>query len=90
MRLYGLVQKYNLLKNSEKISIHNCSDIRNIYNELVSEEIKNNDPLNLPDGIFFRRKSVSVYSPHMKEIHRGIYVETEIIACNGKSFIYIA
>ncbi len=27
MRLYGLVQKYNLLKNSEKISIHNCSDI---------------------------------------------------------------
>ena len=36
MRLYGLVQKYNLLKNSEKISIHNCSDIRNIYNELVS------------------------------------------------------
>ena len=70
MRLYGLVQKYNLLKNSEKISIHNCSDIRNIYNELVSEEIKNNDPLNLPDGIFFRRKSVSVYSPHMKEIHR--------------------
>lgn len=26
MRLYGLVQKYNLLKNSEKISIHNCSD----------------------------------------------------------------
>lgn len=53
MRLYGLVQKYNLLKNSEKISIHNCSDIRNIYNELVSEDIKNNDPLNLPDGIFF-------------------------------------
>ena len=58
MRLYGLVQKYNLLKNSEKISIHNCSDIRNIYNELVSEEIKNNDPLNLPDGIFFRKKSI--------------------------------
>ena len=89
MRLYGLVQKYNLLKNSEKISIHNCSDIRNIYNELVSEEIKNNDPLNLPDGIFFRRKSVSVYSPHMKKIHRGISGETEIIAMYGKSFIYI-
>ena len=78
MRLYGLVQKYNLLKNSEKISIHNCSDIRNIYNELVSEEIKNNDPLNLPDGIFFRKKSVSVYNSHMKEIHRGISGETEI------------
>ena len=89
MRLYGLVQKYNLLKNSEKISIHNCSDIRNIYNELVSEEIKNNDPLNLPDGIFFRRKSVSVYSPHMKEIHRGISGETEIIACMEKALFIL-
>ena len=89
MRLYGLVQKYNLLKNSEKISIHNCSDIRNIYNELVSEEIKNNDPLNLPDGIFFRRKSVSVYSPHMKEIHRGISGETEIIACIEKALFIL-
>lgn len=89
MRLYGLVQKYNLLKNSEKISIHNCSDIRNIYNELVSEEIKNNDPLNLPDGIFFRRKSVSVYSPHMKKIHRGISGETEIIACMEKALFIL-
>ena len=79
IRLYGLVQKYNLLKNSEKISIHKCSDIRNIYNELVSEEIKNNDPLNLPDGHFFRKGSVSVYNPHMKEIHRGISGETKII-----------
>ena len=89
MRLYGLVQKYNLLKNSEKISIHNCSDIRNIYNELVSEEIKNNDPLNLPDGIFFRRKSVSVYNSHMKEIHRGISGETEIIACMEKALFIL-
>ena len=89
MRLYGLVQKYNLLKNSEKISIHNCSDIRNIYNELVSEEIKNNDPLNLPDGIFFRKKSVSVYNSHMKEIHRGISGETEIIACIEKALFIL-
>ena len=42
------------------------------------ENIKNNDPLNLPDGIFFRRKSVSVYSPHMKEIHRGISGEHQL------------
>lgn len=89
LRLYGLVQKYNLLKKSEKISIQNCSDIRKIYNELVSEEIKNNDPLNLPDGNFFRKKSVSVYSPHMKEIHRGISGETKIIDCMEKALFIL-
>lgn len=88
-RLYGLVQKYNLLKNSEKISIQDCSDIRNIYNELVSEEIKNNDPLNLPDGHFFRKESVSVYSPHMKEIHRGISGEAKIIDCMEKALFIL-
>nr|WP_288809485.1 Fic family protein [uncultured Anaerostipes sp.] len=89
MRLYGLVQKYNLLNNSEKISIQNYSDIRNIYNELVSEEIKNNDPLKLPDGHFFRKESVSVYSPHMKEIHRGISGEAEIIDCMEKALFIL-
>ena len=38
---------------------------------------------------FFRRKSVSVYSPHMKEIHRGISGETEIIACMEKALFIL-
>ena len=90
MRLYGLVQKYNLLKNSEKISIHNCSDIRNIYNELVSEEIKNNDPLNLPDGIFFRKKILfRLQSTYERNSPWNIW-RNRNYCLYGKSFIYIA
>ena len=62
-----------------KISSAQSDNVMHVIKKVSkSEEIKNNDPLNLPDGIFFRRKSVSVYSPHMKEIHRGISGETEI------------
>mgnify|MGYP006876724331 FL=1 len=90
MRLYGLVQKYNLLKNSEKISIHNCSDIRNIYNELVSEEIKNNDPLNLPDGIFFSKKiCFHLQSTYERNSPWNIW-RNRNYCLYGKSFIYIA
>lgn len=89
MRLYGLVQKYNLLKNSEKISIHNCSDIRNIYNELVSEEIKNNDPLNLPDGIFFEKICFRLQSTYERNSPWNIW-RNRNYCLYGKSFIYIA
>lgn len=79
-RLAGLVQKYHMLKKAETISIKTCSDIRDIYNELVFEEIKISDPHNLPDGNLFRKDSVSVYNSHMKEIHRGLAGEAQIIS----------
>ena len=39
MRLYGLVQKYNLLKNSEKISIHNAIDKLNANQAAKKKQI---------------------------------------------------
>ena len=78
-RLYGLVQQYLMLLNGEKIELKSCQDIRNLYDELVLTEIKEDDPKNIPDGELFRKEGVDIVSPSQKIIHKGIYPETKII-----------
>lgn len=70
-RFKGLVQKYYHLINSadNKISLNSCKDIRELYNEMVFEEIDEQDK---PDGDFFRKGPVSVMSSTQKEKHKGI------------------
>ena len=77
-RLYGLVKKYQLLGEVHK-KISSCEDIRNIYDELVYDEVAADDPDNIPDGLFFRKNSVNVTNNHQKVIHRGINPEQRII-----------
>lgn len=78
-RFMGLVQKYLILMCKEELLINSCEDIRDLYNDLVYNEIEEDDPENLPDGKIFRKDSASVLSPTQKEIHRGINPESEII-----------
>ena len=78
-RLMGIVQKYSLLSTSEKISLSNCQDIRNLYDELVLEEVKQNDKKNIPDGDIFRKDAVYVKNQSGEVIHAGITPETAII-----------
>ncbi|MGN0967739.1 MAG: Fic family protein [Oscillospiraceae bacterium] len=78
-RFYGLVKKYQMLLTKEQLPLQTCRDIRDIYDELVLAEVKEEDPNNVPDGQYFRKDTVSVYSPSQKEIHKGLYPETKII-----------
>ena len=78
-RFYGLVQKYNMLMTKEEMALQGCEDIRNIYDELVLDEVSQENPRNVPDGKWFRKESVSIYSPSQKEIHRGMVPESRII-----------
>lgn len=78
-RLYGLVQKYCMLTSEENLTIKKCSDIRAIYNDLVLEEVKIENPNEAPDGLFFRKDSVRVQNEHMKIIHQGLIPEENII-----------
>ena len=80
-RFQGLVQKYLMLQKNDTLSFQSCQDIRNLYDELVYDEIKEDDPKDLPDGEIFRKDSVSVNSSTQKEIHRGVYPESKIIEC---------
>lgn len=77
-RFHGLINKYNMLEKSS-VPLKTCSDIRAIYDELVLDEVKDDDPTNVPDGEIFRKGPVSVASETDKEIHRGLYPEAEII-----------
>lgn len=79
-RFLGLVNKYKLLMETSYIQIKTCKDIRDIYDDLVSEEIREDDSNNLPDGKLFRKDSVSVLSLAQKEIHRGLFPEEKVIS----------
>lgn len=77
-RLLGLVTKYLKLKTNDNISIMTCQDIRDIYDDLVLQEILSDDPQNAHDGIYFRKSGVNVLSKFGKVIHTGITPEDKL------------
>lgn len=88
-RFKGLVQKYSMLLFNEQIELKTCQDIRKIYDDLVLEEVKESDPTKVPDGIIFRKDSVSVESETGKELHRGVYPESKIIEDMEKALRFL-
>ena len=84
-RFVGLVAKYEKLAQREKLDFNSCEDIRSLYDDIFYEEIKENDPENLPDGKIFRKSAVEVHSASQKVIHKGLYPESKIIDAFEKS-----
>ena len=78
-RLWGIVNKYQKLITQENIAFKTCKDLRRFYDDFALDEVIKADPDNAPDGIYFRQRSVSV-SDGLKDIHIGLYPETEIIS----------
>ncbi|WP_314347489.1 Fic family protein [Mammaliicoccus vitulinus] len=75
-RFSGLVTQY-LMIHYGKFELNTVSDIRNIYDEIVSNEIKKDEQ---PDGMMFRTESIGVFdNSNNKWIHRNEYSESEII-----------
>lgn len=83
-KFYGLVKRYELLKD-EKINLKSCRDIRNLYDELVLQEVAGEDIQNKPDGNIFRKEKVFVQDPTGKQIHSGSYPEDVIISDMSKA-----
>ena len=77
-RLWSTVNKYLKLQQQEEISFRCSHDLRKFYDEFLADEIKRDDPTNLPDGKIFRKEPVDVWSKS-KVIHRGIIPEEKII-----------
>lgn len=74
-RFDGLVNQYSKIINGD-VEFNTLSDIRKIYDSIVSNEIKEKD---LPDGDLFRKNSIGVYDETKnKWIHRNEYTESEI------------
>lgn len=79
-RLYGLLQKYLILIDGDEIPIESCQDIRKLYDDLLLWEIKEENPDNQPDGMFFRKEIVYIQAADLKIIHNGVYPEETIIS----------
>lgn len=77
-RLEGLVNKYALL-TKETIKLKTCQDVRDIYNNLVLEEVIADKPENQPDGKIFRIGNVYIQSEITKPVHTGVKGEANII-----------
>ena len=77
-RFEGIVNKYIML-TQEKIQLLSSKDIRKLYDEMLYNEIKSEDELNLPDGEIFRKDVVQVYKYGDKVVHNGLMPESKII-----------
>ena len=84
-RFVGLVAKYEKLVQREELDFTCCEDVRKLYDDIFYEEIKANDPENLPDGKIFRKSAVEVLSASQKVIHKGLYPESKVIDAFEKS-----
>ena len=88
-RFYGLVNKYYLLNQRALIRLETSQDIRDLYDELVAPEIKEQNPDNLPDGKVFRKNSVEVVAPTQESVHVGLTPESAIIETLDKALAYL-
>ncbi len=87
-RFKDITNRYNLLGQEEYV-LKSCADIRRIYDDLLYEEIKSEDPNDLPDGEIFRKSSVDVCTGTDKIVHTGILPEKEIIEYMNKALDFL-
>ena len=78
LRFLNLVKKYERIMDGDEISLHTCEDVRKLYDEIVLPEVVAECPNNRPDGKYFRKSSVSVWSNKQQQIHVGIMPEEAI------------
>ena len=78
-RFEGMVRKYALLRINEDIPLATCSDIRNLYNDFILDEVVRENPDDAPDGVIFRKNPVHVSGSHGEDIHDGLFPETAIV-----------
>ncbi|UXR74051.1 Fic family protein [Staphylococcus sp. IVB6238] len=75
-RFDGLVSQY-MMMNDDDGEINVISDIRQLFDKLVSTEIKEKD---MPDGVMFRKNPVGVHDGSRDRwVHRNVASEQEII-----------
>ena len=88
-RFKGIVNRYFKMTNNEEIRLEKPQDIRDLYDEILLEEIKNDDINNVPDGIMFRKDNVNVTTSSGKIIHTGIMPESKIVEYIDETLIII-
>lgn len=83
-RFFGIVRKYFMLRTGKAVPLSNCEDVRELYDELVLDEVIAEDPEDAPDGRIFRQGSVSVVNAAQIEVHKGLMPESRVIDVMSK------
>ena len=78
-RFTAIVSKYQKLQHGELIVLMTCQDVRDLYNELLLDEVIQENPDNKPDGEIFRKDMTEIQSVTGKSVHHGAYPERAII-----------
>ena len=79
-RLFGMVNRYSFLLEKQAFNLKTPSDVRQIYDDLVGDEIRGSNPDDELDGTIFRKSTVYLYRAAGTVLHEGINPESEIIA----------
>ena len=79
MRFKGILNKYLALQSGEKMSLTAPKDIRDIYDQIVLEEVLSENINNAPDGELFRNSPVSVVDSFGRDVHHGSDSERDIL-----------
>ncbi len=84
-RFFGLVMEYKALQTGGVLSLSTSEDVRHIYDLLFLDEVRLEDPEDVPDGKIFRAGPVSVTDRFQRDIHQGIGPEEKIISYMDKA-----
>ena len=88
-RFFGMIIKYLKLLTDEKVSLSTCQDIRDIYDELVLNEVIEENQKNAPDGKLFRKEQTAVHSVTDRVIHKGVTPESKILELMEKALAFL-
>jgi len=78
-KLLGMITKYGALFRTENIPLKTCADVRALYDEICLPEVARESADNAPDGQYFRKNPVNVYTKTDQIIHSGLFPESKII-----------
>ena len=88
-RFDGIVNKYAMLSEADSVPLNSCQDIRNLYDELVLDEVLAEDKDHAPDGKIFRKDQAEINNSAGKAIHKGLYPEEKIIDAMEKALKFL-
>ncbi|MDY3297335.1 MAG: Fic family protein [Selenomonas sp.] len=88
-RLGSIVGKYVRILKGGDVPLKDSRDIRALYDDFIADEIRHDDPRNLPDGEIFRSGSVDIRSASQKVLHRGVYPEKNIVETMDQALAFL-
>ena len=87
-RFDSMIRKYQMLLSLQQIPLSSCQDVRDLYDSFIADEVLKEDPNDAPDGLYFRKGSVSVVK-NGQEIHQGVNPESKLNCAMEQALLFL-